>query len=133
MPPRQEPIVERYLDIMQAIEKRVIEAYRKTRSLQDYQVNKVYQALEHRYRAERQGRPAPAERLTEQESALREAIERVAETYIRRSDADNHRQAVLPVEDAEAVFKRLQKSIKLWTNSYGVRGYLDYINEFFPE
>ncbi len=132
----RDPIAEEYADVLQNLEFAVVLLYRQHPELLDHQVNKVIEGLERSYTTEMNGRKAPNLRLAPLEAELFDKLKVLCDWRLGRATQS---EAGLP-EEVEALdvdeiilcLKRILRSIKLWTKEYGMRGYLDYVNQFFP-
>ena len=136
--PSQDPFADQYFDVLQNIEMVIVKNYREQAELTDHNVNKVFEGLERAYKAESAQRTPPALKLTPQEQGLYDQVKVVSEWRMGRgemtSTSEGTQQMVEPIRMDEmiACLKRLQRSVKLWTTDYGIRGYLNYVSSFFP-
>jgi hypothetical protein len=121
-------------DVLQNIEHAVVQFYRANPELTDHVVLRVYEALGQTYEAERSGRTPRGWNPAEMDAALCGEVKAVCEWRLGRNpdgpDLDDG-----DLVDAEAMarcFKRLAKSVRLWTSNAGRRGYLAYVSRFIP-
>ncbi len=142
-----------YIDILQSIETFVVEFYTAHPDLNDYQVDKVYEALIRLYKSQVVLFPPTGVRLTDVELELALNIKKITDWYILGMplDGDSSEEEDIPegvvsvdlpgtselfeaqpVPAAEMVacFKRLRKSVKHWGKEGGRQGYLNYIKPF---
>ncbi len=141
--PKPDHVVDEYFDVLQNIEFAIHQTFVQHPELLDYQVNKVLEGLERTIKASQSGRTPPTLRFTPLEQPLYDAVKSICDW---RSGQVSERPAVLssplmaqdtinPITADEIIIclKRVQKSIKLWTTESGMRGYLNYIDQFFPK
>ena len=129
-------IDEKYLDVMQNIESVIISAYKDDKSISDYSVMSILEALINMYTVEvtrRQPRPV---KLSPQEQILFEGVREICEWRLGRGTLkDNLGQSKVDVgkktvEEILIILKRLLKSVKFWNREEGRQGYLNYIRRF---
>lgn len=131
--------------ILMAIESQVTITYRQNPELVDNNVEKVYNSLQRVFDKEVKERDAPKLRFTPLEQDLYDRIDTVCRLYTGEQLLDSKALDVEDEDDLELDFnpnpvsktiiiqcmKRLRSSIKTWSgNTYGIRGYLDYISQF---
>ena len=132
-------IVNEYMDVLQNIESAIVSVYKQQSDLTDYDVMRVLEAVVDAYSGEKIGRPPRKIRLSERESILldyiREACElRLGRVQLEPGDAlDNVRSIdVITIDELILCLKRLVASAKKWNKELGIRGYLNFINQFIP-
>jgi len=127
--------------ILMAIESQVIAHYRENPELVDNNVEKVYNSLQRVFDKEVKERNAPKLRFNPIEQALYDRIETICRLYTGEEVLDSEDEELdeddilnfNPVSKTVIIqcMKRLRSSIKTWSgNTYGIRGYLDYISNF---
>ncbi len=141
-------IEEQYEDVLQNIEFAIVQIYRQNPDLADWNVDKVVSALARCYKAETRGRAAPKLKFSEVEQGLFDFTQGMCEFRLGRQNLERMRaneddgeetsQEVLldmkslTPDEIITCLKRIRKSIKLWTKQGGQRGYLTYVDQFFP-
>jgi hypothetical protein len=125
-------VEDEFPDVLQSIEHAVVRFYRENPELTDHVVLRVYEALGQLYEAERSGRTPRGWNPTEMDAPLFDEVKGTCEWRLGRnpdgSDVDD-----VELVDAEVMvrcFKRLVKSVRMWTNNAGRRGYLAYVSKF---
>ncbi len=142
MPVRQ-PIEEAYFDVFQNLEFNIVQFYRQNPELTDWDVERAIEELIRHYQALWRGREPRAPRLkTERRQELYELLAAMCEFRLGNAtmvQAETGEELALPIEiepltleEIIAVLKRLRKSVRLWNKRGGVRGYLTFIEDFFP-
>lgn len=127
--------------ILMAIESQVTAHYRENPELVDNNVEKVYNSLQRVFDKEVKERDAPKLRFKPIEQALYDRIESVCRLYTGEEILESEvgeldEEDILAFDPAAKTIiiqcmKRLRSSIKTWSgNTYGIRGYLDYISNF---
>lgn len=137
-PPLRDPFVEQYADVLQNIEGVIVRFYREKPELTDHQVQKVLEGLERTYKAQSSGRNLPALRFTPLEQELADQLKVICAWRLQPSSesqpaelAPSQLPPAITVDELVACLKRVIRSVKLWNDSYGIHGYLNYIREFF--
>lgn len=137
MSPSVDPFFIEFEDMLKSIEMTVIRFFRENPMLTDHQIDKVYEAFQRSYEHQLKGKNPPPLRLKDLEVPLYDRLLPVTEAWLRDGDYTNDRGLRLSVgapvskENMVTAYKRLRRSIKIWTgNIRGRRGYLDYIGEF---
>jgi hypothetical protein len=127
---------EKYMDVLQNIEFAIISVYREHSELQDYDVEKVLNALIVFYQAEQQQRSSSQ---VEFKPVLQDVYERahtMCEWRLGRerltSDDLEMEMTPLSLDEIVACLKRVRKSVQRWTKRGGRQGYLLFVNQFIP-
>lgn len=136
-------VVDQYFDVLQNIEFVIHQMFVEHPDLLDHQVDKILESLERAIKAHQANKTPPTLRFTPLEQQLYDAVKSICEW---RSGLVSERPSILtskyltnnafkPITADEVItcLKRLRKSVKLWTTEYGMRGYLHYIDQFFPK
>jgi hypothetical protein len=130
-----------YLDVLRDIEIPIMEIYQEHPDLVDSMVDVALEGLVRVYTAEQKGRAAPRLSLPERSQQVFDAVKSVCEWRLGRQELvaeddtdekDVSSGFVKTIDEIIMCLKHIRKSIKLWTTEYGRRGYLDYVNQFFP-
>ncbi len=140
MPVRQ-PIEEAYLDVLQNLEFTIVQLYRQHPEMTDWDVERAMEELIRYYQALWRGKEPRAPRLkAEGQRELYEALVAMCEfrlgnaTPVQWETGEELDLSIEPLtlEEVVAVLKRLRKSVRFWNKKGGIRGYLDFIEGFFP-
>lgn len=128
---------EQHEDVLQNIEVVVTMFYRQHPELSDHNVNKIYEGLERTYKATSAGKTPLTLRFTPLEQSLFDAVKAVCEWRMGQGEDPNLKVGGAGLDPIDisviiACLKRLQKSIRLWTTEFGMRGYLNYVEQFIP-
>jgi len=134
----EDQLLEQYKDILHFIEDAVISYYAENRELIDHDVDKVYDIIIRTLQHELRDRPAPKAKLSDLQNSLYEGLMKSARWLLGEGQLEDEAGQPVEVEsipkaDLVACFKRLRKSIKLWTADYGRQGYLGFLKPHFPE
>jgi len=128
---------DQYLDVLQNIEFAIVTAYHQYPELSDYDVDKVLNILVQTYRFQQQNREFARPALKPHVEQLYEGVKQMCEMRLgREKPAGLTRKlkgpAPSPVSQDEIVacLKRIRKSVDLWNKQGGMRGYLQYIEQF---
>ncbi len=140
---RKDEFFDENQDVLRAIEFEVVRYYRLRPELVDNNVEKVYNGLQRVFDKEVQDKKPPKLRFTPLEQELYDRIDDICRVHTNDGieDDENMEELLEIQEDFEfhivsktviiQCMKRLRKSIKTWSgNTYGIRGYLDYISNF---
>jgi hypothetical protein len=129
-------VEDKYVDVLQNIESRVVAVYRAHPELTDWDVEVAYDALMQFYHAEARHKPTDLRRLAGNQAEVLDAVRTMCEWRLgREAMFDEHDQPTgveNPITTTEIVacLKRLRKSVQFWTKAGGRQGYLNYIIEF---
>ena len=128
---------ERYMDVLQNLEFAIVQIYKRSREMTDYNVMRMLQALIDEYQSELSGLPPKAHDLSEIERALQESVRQMCEFRLGRASLGNNPSSEaemkgdnISIEEILLCLKRLFKSAKRWNKSGGRRGYLDFIIQY---
>ncbi|HEB62336.1 MAG TPA: hypothetical protein ENI82_04205 [Bacteroidetes bacterium] len=111
------------LDLLQNIESGIISVYRENKSIKDAHVYKALNMVMEVTKKKLTGKDVPLPEAGEIETEIAEII---FEILTLRSFTN---------EDLKLnifALKKIMKSIKFWNKKRGTRGYLTYVNSFFP-
>ena len=136
----RQPIEEEYLDVFQNLESVISQYYRQEPDLNDWDVETVVEALIRHYQALWRGQEPRQPRLrTELREALYDNLITICELRLGAAalvdpatDEEFLPFEPISLEELVAILKRIRKSIRFWNKKGGVRGYLTYIDQFFP-
>jgi AcrR family transcriptional regulator len=130
---------DRYLDVLHNLEASVLGVAKRYPDLIDAYVEQAYEALIRYYKAEARGYEPRTPNLASPIDELFENLQAIAEFHLGRGSFVNEAGAAvvehpapITVEEMVACFKRLRKSVDFWSRKGGRRGYLRYIEDFFP-
>ena len=121
-------IEEKHKDVLLTIESAVIQHYRNNPNLKDYDVSVVYEALHTHFRRELAGMPQQPLVLNEDRTVLFDTLKILLTVHQEVVATQDVVGGENPNEVYMLCFKRLIKSVKLWTTR-GVRGYLDFVKK----
>ena len=129
-----EPVEERYLDVLQNLEFAIVSVYHERPDLADSNVDRVLEALVRRYNAEANNRPAPVVKVSDADQALFDRVEAMCEWRLGRSeDTENGPTDVVGTKTPDEIvlcLKRMRRSVKYWTKEGGRQGYLNFIDQY---
>ncbi len=126
------PIEYEHPDVLQNIEFAVVSLYKRHREMSDYDVLRVYENLLDDYKDESQGRQPRRHNQSELEQQLYDDIKIMCEWRLGRAFLDEDAPPMenpepIPVDILLQCFKRLIKSVNMWTKAAGRQGYLNFI------
>lgn len=138
---RYDQVEKRYQDVMQNLELAVVQVMREEPELIDAHVEQAFAALIRHYRAEARGYEPRPPRLTSLAEVVFDNVQGMAEMRLGRAtlvDETTDAPVALPFSTISVdvlidCLKRLRKSVQFWSGQGGRRGYLRYIDQFFPE
>jgi hypothetical protein len=130
-----------YSDLLQNLEWVIVRHFRAHPELQDWNINKVLEAIERFHKAKRDGKVEPNLKLNAVEIVLFQDLQQVNAWFLGQSPhpkavlAGNNSlplPAMIPVglDIVILCVERLMRSIKTWRD-YGVRGYLNFVDGYF--
>lgn len=135
---------ERYLDVFQDIEAPVIDLFRQNHDLTDWDVEQALDVLIVAYERELRPRFSPARRLPPLAQEAHDRMRAVCEWRMERAPAPEpsydaikepayfSRRTPKTLDEILACLKRTRNSLQFWQKESGRRGYLSYVNSFFP-
>ena len=129
-------IEDKYVDVLQNIESRVVATYHAHPELTDWDVEVAYEALMQFYNAEARQKPTDLRHLAGNQAEVLDAVRAMCEWRLGREAMFDGRDRPIGVEipitasEIVACLKRLRKSVQFWTKAGGRQGYLNYIIEF---
>lgn len=133
-------VMEKHEPVLEDIETVVVVLRRRQPELSDWNVDAVYQALQRTYRAESEGRAAPAVKLSPLENTLYSQLAEVCAEWLQLKPDKKISGAgaapgepALTTQDIQDCFKVLRSSIKLWSKNFGRTGYLDFVEQFIAQ
>jgi len=138
---KQDRFEDQYLDVLQNLEFGIVQAAREQPELADWHVESAVNALVKLYRAEASGSETrdPAADLDPLAQEVYALMYGMAELRLGRGQAfdEDGEPVEIPCEPITAqemvdCLKRIRKSIQRWSKWGGRRGYLTYVDEFFP-
>ena len=130
---RNDPFLEKYMDVLQNIEMTILGIYGDNPGLADHNVDKALDGLVRVYQAEIRGKNPPKLKFTELEQRIYDEVNTVCDVHLGRGELKINGKTVAieprAVDEIIACLKRIRRSVGLWTKSFGIRGYLDFITE----
>jgi hypothetical protein len=126
-------VEDQHLDVLQNIEFAIMQVYESTPDLIDTEVFKAIEAVTRIYSAEAQGRSGSALSVKGISAEVAEQVREACETRLGRASAGNIDESMEPktLTDIIDCLKRIQSSIKFWTQKGGRQGYLNFVRNFF--
>jgi len=109
------------LDLLQNIEFGIISVYRENNKIRDVDVQKALKILIDQTRKRINGQPSSIPDSSGIEYTIVDAVSEILK--IRGDSYDELKSHIF-------AFKRINKSVKLWTKKRGIRGYLKFIDNF---
>ncbi|MEA5567513.1 hypothetical protein [Anabaena sp. UHCC 0399] len=131
-------VEDKHLDVLQNIEFVIMQVYQERPDLIDAEVMTAIESLIRVYSAEAQGRSGASRPIRGISAQVTEQVKAICELRLGRTSISGN--AIQPLDEqmtpktvTEIVdcLKRIQSSIKLWTNKGGRQGYLNFIKQFF--
>lgn len=133
------PFEERYFDVLQNLEFGIVQVARRHPEMSDWAVLVAVETLMQVYRAEVTGREARPQELDPLAEEVYTVVHGMAEWRLGRgSFADDEGEPVeipgepITAEEMGLCLRRIRRSIQKWTKRGGRRGYLTYVDRFFP-
>jgi hypothetical protein len=128
-------VEEDHLDMLQNMEFGIIQVYQSNPDLIDAEVLAAIDALVRIYGAEAQGKTISSRPVRGIAKQVMEAVQELCEWRLGRqalTDASQPFEDIpaLSLEVIVACLKRIQSSIKFWTQKGGRQGYLNYVLQF---
>lgn len=131
-------IEDKHLDVLQNIEFAIMQVYQERPDLIDAEVMAAIESLIRVYSAEVQGRSGASRPIRGISAQVAEQVKAICELRLGRTS--NSGEADQPPDEKMTpktlteildCLKRIQSSIKMWTNRGGRQGYLNFIKQFF--
>jgi hypothetical protein len=125
-----------YEDYLQNLEFVIIQNYRENADLIDAEVALALDALVYRYGAQMQGKSVAGRPVRGIAKQVMTDLEGICEWRMGRSPSplmDEQGEAIavsLPLQVTIDCLKRLQSSVKFWTQKNGRQGYLNFVSDF---
>ena len=133
-------VEEQYFDVLQNIEGAIVAVYEDQPALLDIDVLDSIDALIRRYSREKEGRGAPAVKLSDRAQRVFDFAGRACEWRLGRqsmnpgeSKRDDVQFDLLSVSELVLCLQRIRSSVRLWNKQGGRQGYLDYVRQFLSE
>jgi HEAT repeat protein len=129
-------IEEEHQDVLQNIEFGIIQVYREKSDLIDAEVLTAIDALVRLYGAEAQGKTLSPRSVRGIAKQVMESVQAMCEWRLGRSrleDIEGKFGELPPPESIDVIvecLKRIQSSIKFWTQKGGRQGYLNFVKQF---
>lgn len=131
-------VEEKHLNVLNNLEFAIIQVYRENPDLIDAEVMTAIESLIRTYSAEAQGRSSAGRPIRGISVKVAKQVQEICELWLGRtsvseSEIQSIDQDVTPktITDIVDCLKRIQSSIKLWTNKGGRQGYLNFVQQFF--
>lgn len=128
----EDELLATYEHILHFIEDAVLSFYDEHADLSDHDVDKVYETINRTLQSELRGKTPPKIKLKPIQSELHEGLIKASRWLLGEGKLEDEEGVdvevdEIPKDDLAACYKRLRKSIKLWTADYGRQGYLDFL------
>lgn len=133
-------VEEEHQDVLQNIEFSIIQVYQENPDLIDAEVLTAIDALVRLYSAEAQGKTIGTRPVRGIAKQVMEAVQEMCEWRLGRSQLLNtelQNTGAFPetpppksLDEIVACLKRIQSSIKFWTQKGGRQGYLNFVRPF---
>ena len=124
-------VEDQHLDVLQNIEFAIMQVYESTPDLIDTEVLKAIEAVTRIYSAEAQGRSGSALTVRGISAEVAEQVKETCEMRLGRAIAIDESMEPKTLTDIVDCLKRIQSSIKFWTQKGGRQGYLNFVQNFF--
>jgi hypothetical protein len=126
-------VKDQHLDVLQNIEFAIMQVYESAPDLIDAEVLKAIETLTRMYSAESQGKSGSSLTIRGISAEVAEQIKETCEIRLGRSTASDIDESIEPktLTDIVDCLKRIQSSIKFWTQKGGRQGYLNFVQNFF--
>lgn len=137
-------IEERYLDVLQDIEAPIIDLFRTHPDMTDWDMEQALDGLIVAYEREQRPRFSPTRRLPPLAQQAHDRMRAACEWRMERAPAPGEtfehlkeqayaeRRTPKTLDEILACLKRTRASLQFWQKESGRRGYLTYVNSFFP-
>jgi hypothetical protein len=126
-------VEDQHLDVLQNIEFAIMQVYESAPDLIDAEVLKAIETLTRMYSAESQGKSGSSLTIRGISAEVAEQVKETCEIRLGRSTASDIDESIEPktLTDIVDCLKRIQSSIKFWTQKGGRQGYLNFVQNFF--
>ncbi len=129
----------RYEDVLQNLESGIMITYREEPEMTDYDVMAALEALRRHYIREARQQEAATFSLPERAQKIFAAVHSMCELRLGRGDLFDEDgnplelgARTVSVNEIIDCLKRLEHSVQRWNKSGGRKGYLNFVEEFFP-
>ena len=133
-------VEEQYFDVLQNIETAIVSVYEIDARLLDLDVLDALDGLIRNYALEEQGVGTRTSRLSGPAQRLHDLARRICEWRLGRQPldtanppADRWASGELSLAELVLCLKRIRKSVRLWNEQGGRRGYIDYVRQFLED
>jgi hypothetical protein len=126
-------VEDQHLDVLQNIEFAIMQVYESNPDLIDTEVLKAIETMTRIYSAESQGRSGSSLTIRGISAEVAEQVKEACEIRLGRISAGDTDESMEPktLTDIIDCLKRIQSSIKFWTQKGGRQGYLNFVQNFF--
>jgi hypothetical protein len=127
-------VEDQHLDVLQNIEFAIMEVYESTPDLIDAEVLKAIETLTRMYSAEAQGKSGSSLTIRGISAEVAEQVKKACEIRLGRAPAIPATDELMEpktLTDIIDCLKRIQSSIKFWTQKGGRQGYVNFVQNFF--
>jgi hypothetical protein len=127
-------VEDQHLDVLQNIEFAIMEVYESTPDLIDAEVLKAIETLTRMYSAEAQGKSGASLAIRGISAEVAEQVKEACEIRLGRAPAVLATDELMEpktLTDIIDCLKRIQSSIKFWTQKGGRQGYVNFVQNFF--
>ena len=132
-------IEEEYQGVLQNLEFILVQVYRNSPDMVDYDALAGINGLIRTYTAQTRKRKPPELRLKLYQQKAFDSVQGMCEVLLgneKFQDEDgnpiNIPIEIITLNELTACLKRIRKSIQLWQKKGGRRGYFEFVNEFLP-
>jgi hypothetical protein len=126
-------VEDQHLDVLQNIEFAIMQVYESTPDLIDAEVLKAIETMTRIYSAEAQGKSGSSLTIRGISAEVAEQVKWACEIRLGRASVGDVDESMEPktLTDIVDCLKRIQSSIKFWTQKGGRQGYLKFVQNFF--
>lgn len=126
-------VEDQHLDVLQNIEFAIMQVYESTPDLIDAEVLKAIENVTRIYSAEAQGKSGSSLTIRGISAEVATQVKETCEIRLGRATSGDTDETMEPktLTDIIDCLKRIQSSIKFWTQKGGRQGYLNFVQNFF--
>jgi hypothetical protein len=126
-------VEDQHLDVLQNIEFAIMQVYESNPDLIDAEVLKAIETVTRIYSAEAQGKSGSSLTIRGISAEVAEQVKEICELRLGRATVGDVDESIEPktLTDIIDCLKRIQSSIKFWTQKGGRQGYLNFVQNFF--
>jgi hypothetical protein len=126
-------VEDQHLDVLQNIEFAIMQVYESNPDLIDAEVLKAIENMTRIYSAEAQGKSGSSLTIRGISAEVAAQVKETCEIRLGRASVIDIDETMEPktLTDIIDCLKRIQSSIKFWTQKGGRQGYLNFVKNFF--